>query len=373
MSAYPINPDRNRPWNQLPDLPIDPSLYTSIEIFEALGQAKHAIGRLQGRSIAIPHQDLLLNAISLQEAKASSEIENIFTTDDDLYRASSEAATQANPQSKEVLHYREAIWQGMNHLKSTGTFSNEYFIHMYQIVKQASDGIRPPFVHLTIKRGNTGPQAGQVIYTPPQGKGLVEEKLERLAVFLNDTELRIDPLVKMAMAHYQFEVIHPFRDGNGRTGRLLNIHYLTHVGMLDFPVLYLSKFIIDHKAEYYAHLAGVSQRADWQSWLKYMLKAIEVTANITYQKINDILTTRESILEAIQQETDIRRPEQLVDEIFRQPYTKVKHLTDRSLYAENTARDYLNKLANMRVLEKRTISGHHYYVNLELYRILAEG
>jgi Fic family protein len=373
MSVYSINPDRNQPWNQLPDLPIAPELYQGLEVYEALGNAKLAMGRLQGRSIAIPHQDLLLNAISLQEAKASSEIENIFTTDDDLYKASSEASSAVNPQSKEVLHYREAIWRGIQYLKTKGAFDLDYFIEMYRIVKQASDGIRPPFVHLTIKRGSTGPQAGQVVYTPPKGKGLVEKKLENLADFLNDQEARLDPLLKMAMAHYQFEVIHPFRDGNGRTGRLLNIHFLTHAGLLDYPVLYLSKYIINNKSDYYAYLAGVSQRGDWKNWLIYMLKAIETTANLTYQKINEILTAMESILEAIEQETDIRRPEQLVDGIFRQPYAKVKHFTDASIYAENTARDYLNKLTEMGVMEKRTISGHHYYVNLELFRVLAEG
>ncbi|MCK4679237.1 MAG: Fic family protein, partial [Bacteroidales bacterium] len=224
----------------------------------------------------------------------------------------------------------------------------------------------------TILQGGSGSNAGQVLYTPPRGKGILEEKLNNLIEFINDDQqFPIDPLIKMAIGHYQFEAIHPFRDGNGRTGRIFNIHILLKKGLLEYPILYLSKFIIDHKNDYYRNLQNVSQKGRWRNWIVFMLKAVEETANLTYQKINDIVSVKDAILEAIAGETDIRRPEALVNAIFTQPCTRVKHLTGKKIYAENTARSYLNRLTEMGVLEKKTIHGHHYYLNLELYRILS--
>lgn len=369
--TYPINPDRLKPWNDLPLLPIHESLYRTTEIYEKLGHAKAAIARLQGRSAVIPNQGLLINTISLQEAKASSAIENIFTTDDELYRAYSDQ--EAEGPSKEVLRAREALWDGYSYLQKQGSFNEEYFIKVVREIKQSKDGIRPDFSNTTIKQGSTGPKAGQVIYTPPKGVKLLKEKLNNLLDFVNDDETyKMDHLLKMAIAHFQFEAIHPFRDGNGRTGRIFNIHYLTKKGLLDLPILFLSRYIMDHKNEYYSGLMGVSQRGDWNTWLHYMLDAVEVTSNITYSKINDIVSAKESILSHVAKETKIRRPEALIDMIFTQPFTKVKHLKDAKIYAEDTARDYLNKLSEIGVLEKKTIEGHHYYLNLELYRILSE-
>jgi len=369
---YRINADRNHPWNELPPLPLDEGLYKTVAVLEQLGQAKLALGRLQGRGVAIPNQGMLINTISLQEAKASSAIENIFTTDDDLYKAYSEKNQEGSGPSKEVLYYREALWSGFDYLKQQD-FDLHYLISMYRTVKRATDGLRPPFAQIVIRRGSSGPQAGQVIYTPPRGPKVLEEKLQNLLDYLNDDQQHpVDPLIKMVIGHFQFEAIHPFRSGRCRTGRILNIHYLTKKGLLDQPVLFLSRYIIEHKDEYYAYLAGVSQRGDWHSWLLYMLRAVEITANITYQKINDIIATREAMLEVLEKETDIRRPEQLLLAIFTQPLTKVKHLTDAGYYAENTARNYLNQLSELGILEKKTIEGHHYYLNQELYRILAE-
>jgi len=371
---FPINPDRNQPWNDLPDLPIHEDLYRTVSIMEQLGNAKSALGRLHGRSVAIPNQGILINTISLQEAKASSEIENIFTTDDELYQAYSEEGEEAAIQGapKEVLRYREALWAGHEHLMKQGLFDMDYFIKLYRIVKQANDGLRPPSARIYIRQGGSGPNAGKAIYTPPRGKGILEQKLQNLLEFVNDDEKHpIDPLIKMAVAHYQFEVIHPFRDGNGRAGRIFNINILTQKGLLDLPILFLSRYIIDNKSDYYSHLASVTQRAMWERWILFMLKAIETTANLTFDKINDILAAKEGIIETIEADTKIRKPELLVQMIFTQPLTKVSHLTDAKMYAENTARNYLNELCELGILEKRTISGHHYYLNLELYRILS--
>jgi len=371
---YSINPDRNKPWNSLPPLPIKEELHDTIEILRKLGDAKAALGKLHGRSAVIPNQGLLINTISLQEAKISSEIENIFTTDDELYREFSDNNNESNGSSKEVLRYREALWSGFNYLKTKKRFDQQYFIKVFQEIKQTKDSIRPGFIQLSIKQGGTGPNAGQVVYTPPRNQEIIQDRLKNLVDFVNDDEkFPIDFLLKMAIAHFQFEAIHPFRDGNGRTGRIFNINYLTNKGLLDVPILFLSRYILDHKSDYYAGLNGVSQRGDWKNWLLFMLRAVENTSNQTFNKINDIVAAKDSIIEHIKkEEPKLRNPEDLVGAIFTQPLTKVKHLTDQRIYAENTARDYLNKLCDLQVLEKKEMRGHHYYLNLELYRILAE-
>lgn len=371
---YQINPDRNVPWNNLPLLPIRRELFQTIEILEKLGDAKAALARLHGRSVVIPDQGLLINTISLQEAKISSAVENIFTTDDELYKAYSDQSTKINEASKEVLRYREALWSGYNYLKNRDYLDIEYFIKVFQEIKQTKDEIRPDFLNSTIKQSGTGPTTGQVIYTPPKGQAVIKEKLDNLVLFLNDDEnFRIDYLLKMAIAHYQFEAIHPFRDGNGRTGRVFNINYLTKKGLLDVPILFLSRYILDHKEDYYSGLSGVSQRGNWKCWLLFMLKAIEYTSIITFRKINEIVSAKDSILEFVKKDArKVRNPENLVNALFTQPFTKVKHLVDSGIYSENTARDYLNRLCEIHVLEKKEIEGRHYYLNLELYRILSE-
>ena len=371
---YPINPNRNVPWNDIPSLPIRKELYQTIEILEKLGDAKAALARLHGRSAIIPNQGLLINTISLQEAKISSAIENIFTTDDELYKEYSDQNTETNGASKEVLRYREALWSGYNYLQKTGQFDQNYFLQVFKEIKQTRDGIRPEFLNTAIRQGETGPNAGQVIYTPPRGVTIIKDKLDNLVNFLNDDEqYKIDHLLKMAIAHFQFEAIHPFRDGNGRSGRVFNIHYLTNKGLLDVPVLFLSRYILDNKDDYYSGLMGVSQRGDWKSWLLFMMRALENTSNVTFHKINEIVSTKDSILEFVKKdERKFRNPEGLIEFLFSQPFTKVKHLVDSGIYAENTARDYLNKLCDMQVIEKKEIKGHHYYLNLELYRILSE-
>jgi Fic family protein len=371
---YQVNPDRNVPWNDLPPLPIRKELYHKVEVLEKLGDAKAALGRLQGRSVVVPDQGLLVNTISLQEAKTSSEIENIFTTDDELYKAYSDQLTESSGVSKEVLRYREALWTGYNYLQNKERFDQDYFINIYREIKQTTDGIRPDFLIATIKQGGTGPNAGQVIYTPPRGADIIQDKLDNLVYFLNDdAQFKMDHLLKMAISHFQFEAIHPFRDGNGRTGRIFNIHYLTNKGLLDVPILFLSKYILDHKDDYYSGLLGVSQRGDWKNWLLFMLRAVENTSNLTFNKINEIMSAKESVLEYIKKDDrKFRDPEVLVKFIFTQPFTKVKHFVDAGIYAENTARDYLNRLCDLKILEKKEIEGHHYYLNLELYRILSE-
>ncbi len=376
MSAilYKINPDRNIPWNEIPNLPIRDELFQTIEILEKLGDAKAALARLHGRSAIIPNQGLLINTISLQEAKISSAIENIFTTDDELYKAFSDQNDETKGASKEVLRYREALWSGYNYLADSGQFDQRYFIQTFQKIKQTTDEIRPEFSNTTIKQGGTATNAGQIIYTPPRGRTIIEDKLENLVTFINDDEqFKIDHLLKMAIAHFQFEAIHPFRDGNGRTGRIFNINYLTNKKLLDVPILFLSRYILDHKNDYYAGLMGVSQRGNWREWFLFMLRAIETTSNLTFYKINEIVSTKDLILEYVKNSKQkFRNVDTFINILFNQPFTKVKHLVEARIYSENTARDYLNKLCDMSILEKKEIEGHHYYLNLELYRILSE-
>ncbi|MCH6201944.1 Fic family protein [Aquiflexum sp. LQ15W] len=371
--TYTINPDREKPWNGLPELPIDENFYRDLDILEQLGDSKAAIAKLQGRSVAIPNQAILINTISLQEAKASSEIENIFTTDDELYKAfSDESANLKQGAPKEILHYRESLWKGHRYLKEVKSFDIKYFELIYQTITGLNDGIRKPFAQTYIRQGGSGPNAGKTVYTPPRGVGIIERKMENLIQFMNDdNHFPIDPILKMAIGHLQFEAIHPFRDGNGRTGRIFNINFLTQKGLLDFPILFLSKYILQNKENYYAYLAGVTQRAAWKDWILFMLAAVENTSIDTFYKINDILSSKDAILHVLEKETEISRPDSLVEAIFTQPFTKVKHLTDKKLYAENTARQYLNRLHEMGICERREISGGHYYLNLELYRILA--
>jgi Fic family protein len=355
-------------------LPIREELYRITEIYEKLGEAKASLARLQGRSVVIPDQGLLINTISLQEAKASSAIENIFTTDDELYKAFSEQNNEGQGASKEVMRYREALWIGHNYLQQQSGFDEKYFIRVFQEIKQTTDDIRPDYSNISIKVGGSGLNAGQVIYTPPGGMDTIRKKMANLLEFVNDDErYRMDHILKMAIAHYQFEVIHPFRDGNGRTGRVFNIHYLTKKRLLDLPILFLSRYIMDHKDDYYTFLMSVSQRGNWKDWLLFMLRAVESTSNMTYDKINEIVLAKDAILSHIKKEAkNIRNPEKLVEMIFTQPFTKVIHLQNAKIYAENTARTYLNNLCDIHVLEKKTIDGHHYYLNLELYRILSE-
>lgn len=370
---YKINPDRNKPWNDIPSLPIDKSLFETIDIYKLLGEAKASLAKLHGRSAIIPNQGLLINTISLQEAKISSEIENIFTTDDELYKAYSESQSESSPASREVLRYREALWSGFNYLKETGRFDMDYFIKVFQEIKQTNDNIRPPFVDTTIKqRGSGASGGGKVIYTPPRNTQVIQEKLLNLIEFLNTNDDDIDPLIKMAIAHFQFEAIHPFRDGNGRTGRVMNIHYLTNYGLLDYPILFLSRYILDNKEDYYLGLQGVSQRGDWENWIAFMLKGIKVTSEDTFDKINSITNAKDNILQYLKENGDFLKTEEMVDFIFTQPYTKVNHFVNAGIYAEKTARNYLNKLCDMQVLDKKTISGKHYYLNLELSKILSE-
>ena len=249
MPAY----DRHIPYNSLPALPPSEEYYNDPKLVIKLTAASRKLAELKGLASMLPNQSIFINTISLREAKASSAIENIFTTDDELYRAlifNDEEYVQGP--AKEILHYREAIWKGYNDLMNDGKINLQSIINIYRQVKQTGDGIRPYQAEIVIKKRGWGSLVGETIHTPPRGKGVVEEMLENLIEFIDDDQkYPVDPLLKMIMAHYQFEAIHPFRDGNGRTGRILCILYLIQKRLLDMPILYLSAYILQNKDSYY--------------------------------------------------------------------------------------------------------------------------
>jgi Fic family protein len=307
----------------------------------------------------------------LQEAQNSTAIENIFTTEDELYKAISDTVKEeyANPATKEVLKYREALWEGYNTLIKKQTFNKEIAIKIFQKIKQTKQGIRSPQSQVVIKRGQSEFKPGEIIYTPPRGAGVIESKLNNLFDFLN-TENDFDPLLKMIIAHYQFEAIHPFIDGNGRTGRILNLLYLVNQKLLSHPVLYLSNYIIHHKDDYYHYLSGVTQRQAWEPWIVYMLDAVEITSKITNQKIDDILIQMDATYTYAQQTLKWYTLE-LNQALFSQPYIKQKNIgTITGAKSRTTLTKYLSQLVGLGILSSREEGREVYYINDDLLRIL---
>lgn len=264
--------DRERPYNDLPMLPPPGVELETKSVLKKSIAANRELAELKGAGDVIPNQDILISSIVLQEARLSSEIENIFTTNDEMYRAASpDLFAAADPHTKEVIRYREALWHGFQRLRERPLTTN-LFIELMQLIKQTDDGIRR--VPGT-KIGNS--RTGETIYTPPDGEGRLRDLLGNLETFLHADD-GLDPLVKLAAAHYQFEAIHPFTDGNGRTGRIVNILYLVEQGLLELPVLYLSHYIIKNKSAYYDGLRRVTEEGAWEEWILYVLNAIETTA-----------------------------------------------------------------------------------------------
>ena len=335
-----------------------------------LAEANRSLGKLDGISSKLPIPKMLINTISLQEAKSSSEIENIFTTDDELYKALSTTDTKISPSAKEVLRYRESLWAGVRSIEQEGRISLSTIIDIYQTIKETKNEIRPEQSGIRIIKGGRSRTSGEIVYTPPRGDKLVNGLLQNLFEYINDEErYKADPLLKMVISHYQFEAIHPFTDGNGRTGRILNTLVLINKGLLTYPILYLSSYIIDNKASYYHYLNGVSARGDWKRWLVYMLEAVKVTADYTVFKIEEIMSqfseTRKYIEKHLQ-----KMEYSVIEAIFTQPYIKAIHIVGDKIKSRNTARKYLDQLSDIGVLELRHIGNENVYINNDLVRIL---
>lgn len=356
---------RERPFNDLPPLPPAAEVETAAVLRRAIS-ASRALAELKGMAERMPNQAMLIDSLVLQEARASSEIENILTTNDELFKAASDEAQPASAEAKEVLRYRQALNHGFRQIKSR-PLSTGLFVEIARIIKQADfDVRRTPGTRIADGRGRT-------IYTPPEGETVIRDKLRDLETFMHaDDEASggMDVLVKMALVHYQFEAIHPFPDGNGRTGRILNILYLVDRGLLNLPVLYLSRHIIDHKAAYYEGLRRVTEEGAWVDWVLYMLDAVEQTSLRTHRQITDILALMEAVRERVQREAPGVYSKDLIEQIFRQPYCKIQFLERAGMGTRQTCSKYLRELERLGVLHGQKIGREVYFINRALFELL---
>ena len=356
----------NKPFNTLPPLPPRADIETRAVLRKAIS-AGRALAELKGLGETIPNQSVLVNSIVMQEAKASSEIENIITTHDALFRAFSAKTGQIDPATKEVLRYREALWDGFKGLRDRPFLTTNLFIRIVQTIRANQAGIRnTPGTQIV------NAATGEVVFTPPEGEDIIRKKLKNLEEYIH-AEDAVDPLIKLALIHYQFETIHPFTDGNGRTGRIVNILYLCWEGLLDLPVLYLSKHIIETKSDDYRLLCEVTEHEAWESWILYMLDAIEKTALYTSEKILGIRDLMSETLRFCKGHLPSRvYSKDLIELLFQQPYAKGQFLVDAGIAKRQAAADYLKKLDEIGVVRLQKVGKENLYLNTKLYELLSK-
>ena len=358
--------DRAKPFNDLPLLPPAARLETEAVLRAAI-RASRSLAELKGRTRTVPNPAILLNTIALQEARASSEIEAIFTTSDELYRGLSAESADISPHAKEVLHYNEALWHGAQALHERRVLSAKLAIEIVAMIKPEDAGLRrTPGANLKNRA------TGEVVYTPPDGEPRIRKLLANLEQFINSAEDGLDPLVKLAVLHYQFEAIHPFRDGNGRTGRILLILYLLQQRLLEQPILFLSRYFIEHKTLYYAHLREVTETGAWEPWILYVLRAVESTAETTVLKIEAI----GDLLTRLVEEGRLKLPKrtfskELIEQLFVRPYCKIRHLEEAGLGNRVSASRYLHDLAAAGLVAKVKAGKEILFVNERLVKLLA--
>ena len=353
------------PFNSIPRLPPKTQVETLRTLKKAIS-ANRAVAELRAVGNLIPNQSLLLRSIVLQEAKQSSEIENIVTTNDKLYQAFGNDMKNVNHATKEVLSYESALWSGYQNLQHGGFLNTRLFIDIVQTIRQAEVGIRTmPGTHIA------NSITGKIVYTPPSGESLIRDLLQNLSEYIY-AEDDIDALIKMAVLHYQFEAIHPFSDGNGRTGRVLNILYLIHAGVLDIPVLYLSRYIIRNKSDYYEGLRRVTEKGEWEDWILYMLDAVEVMARESRDKVVRIRSAIETAIDQVKAELPRIYSKDLVELLFEQPYIRIQSIVAAGIAQRQTAAEYLKELASKDILHAVKVGRETLYVNRNLLAILAE-
>ena len=346
---------RDLPFNDLPDLPPAHAL-ESVPVLKQTVVASRALERLRGTAAQLPNPRVLVSSIVLQEARVSSEVENIVTTNDELYRAAAGVAEGlTDPATKEVLRYGDALWYGFDQL-SKRPLSTSLFVELVQIVRQTSAGIRnTPGTSLKDNQG-------QVIYTPPEGQSVLFAKLKNLEQFLH-AEDGIDPLIKMAVLHYQFEAIHPFTDGNGRTGRILNVLYLVHRGLLTLPVLYLSHYILRHKSSYYQGLRQVTEAGEWENWILFMLRGVEETSQETCSLIDALLQKIEQAAGLFRAKFPGAYSKDLIELVFSNPYCRIRFLEEHLRVSRPTASNYLQKLVEAGLMHEVRVGRDVDFVN----------
>ncbi|MFO7891458.1 MAG: Fic family protein [bacterium] len=349
--------NREQPYNDLPPLFPDKSHWETVDVYKQLSNAHRALAELKGRLSAIPNQKIFINTLTLQEAKDSSSIENVFTTNDKLFKAFT-SPNVSDPHTTEVLRYGISLVSAFEMIKKKPEFTIDLIEKIYREIKDETDGIRDHQVRV----GN----AFKTTYTPPCCKTVLVKKMANWFKYSNGDH-PIDPLVKLAVLHYQFEAIHPFRDGNGRAGRVLNVLYLTAQHLIDEPVLYLSKYINEYKTKYYKHLQNVTEKGDWETWIIYMLKAVEETAGYTLDKVLAIISLFDDVKEKVQRSASDIYSYELIEVIFTQVYSKYAFLEERKIASRNTASKYLNRLVDLGILEKEKIRNEFIFKNVALY------
>ena len=335
----------------------------------ALAAANRALAELKGRAATIPNQGILIDTLALQEAKASSEIENIVTTHDELFQLGLFPDGLESGAAKEVARYRDALKLGLTQLLDTGgLIRNATLIEMYQFLKARSDGFRS-----TPGTALMNDRTGEVIDVPPQDRNEIITAMSSLEAFINDDEIcQLDPLIKMALIHHQFESIHPFADGNGRIGRILNVLYLTRTGLLDIPILYLSRHINQHKAEYYRLLQSVREDGDWEAWVLYMLEAVEKTSRTTLALVERIRKQMADVKQRLRTQLPKLYSQDLLNNLFRHPYTRIQFVRDDLSVTRQTAADYLEQLVEKGFLEKHKSGRSNYYINTALVTLFLQ-
>ena len=352
-----------KPYNDLPDLPPNANIETK-EILKKTISASRALSELKGAITNLPNPLLFVDTINLQEAQASSAIENIVTTQDALFQATVGEKKIEDSATKEVIHYKDALWYGIERIEKKPILSTNLFILIMQIIKENQSGIRNlPGTQLK------SPVTGEVIYTPPEGEKIIREKLKSLEHFIN-TDNNLDPLIKLALIHYQFEAIHPFFDGNGRTGRIILILYLILCGLINLPALYLSGYISNNKKEYYLNLRKVTEENDWEGWILYMLDMIEVTAQKGRQRIEVIEKLMTKMGEEIRKKLPKVYSKDLLEILFRLPYTKRNFLERAGLGNIKTSGSYLKSLEDAGLLKSIQVGKEKLYLNFKLMEIL---
>lgn len=355
---------------KIPLLPLPYDLETKTVLRQA-NKANRKLAELKGVAQTIPNERILISSLTLQEAKDSSAVENIVTTQDDLYRAGLDANfTLIGAATKEVLFYREAINEGFKLVRNKNILALNDIKRIQEVLEQNSAGFRTTS-GTQLKRSSDG----AVIYTPPQDGQRIVELMSNLEQFINDDELcPIDPLVKMAIIHHQFESIHPFYDGNGRTGRIVNILYLVTSGLLDLPILYLSRYITHNKAEYYERIQAIrnatgDNSAQWEAWILYMLRGVEQTAEETIALVKNIGKLMTEYKNIIRPAFGGKYSHELLNGLFYHPYTKIGHLESNMQVSRQTAAKYLDRLASLGLLQKERMGKENYYINTKLMEL----
>jgi Fic family protein len=358
------NYNKTKPYNSLPLLPPKTVLETTKVLRKTI-EASRALAQLNGMLTNLPNPTLFLDTIHLQEAKASSEIENIITTNDDLYKSLVADKKFDNSATKEVISYKEALYNGLRDIEKRPFISTNLCVEIVQSIKKNTAGIRTtPGTALKNEQGHT-------IYTPPTGESIIREKLANLETFINGKN-ELDPLIKMALMHYQFEAIHPFSDGNGRTGRILLLLYLKLEKLLDTPAIYLSEFIIKNKSNYYTKLRQVTENNDWESWVLYMLEMVEYTAKKGLQRLKKVTELMELMTIEIKESLPKVYTKELVEILFRLPYTKRKFLIEANLGTPKTVGNYLILLEKAGFLRSEKVGKEKLYLNHRLMNILEQ-